>query len=216
MRRHPRLCIALAALAVLLLNGLAHATVLSFSTSIEFSGGNEPVGSGPWLSAVFDDGDTPGSVSLTLTALDLAPTEFISKWYFNLDPALAPEDLDFSSPTKIGLFSDPEVEAEADDFNVAGSGRHDIVFEFSTSNKGGGVRRFGSGESATFLITGIPTLMAWSFNFDSTGGGNGAFPTAAHVQGIPGGGSGWVSVPEPATLSVLALGGLAVVRRRKR
>ena len=59
-----------------------------------------------------------------------------------------------------------------------------------------------------------------SFNFVSElGGGNGAFLSAAHVQGIGAGGngSGWIGfVPEPATGSLLAFGLIGLTARRRR
>ena len=50
------------------------------------------------------------------------------------------------------------------------------------------------------------------------GGGHGPYPTAAHVQGIgdTGDDSGWTTVPEPASATILLAGALAVFRRRKR
>jgi hypothetical protein len=71
-------------------------------------------------------------------------------------------------------------------------------------------------------ITGIPTLTADSFDFLSTGGGNGAFPFAAHVQSINDGDSGWVTgaggtvIPEPVTMTLAGAGALALLRRRRR
>ena len=68
----------------------------------------------------------------------------------------------------------------------------------------------------------MPGLTVDSFDFYSAlSGGNGPLQTAAHVQGIGDGGaySGWVNrtieVPEPATMSLLALGGMALLRRKK-
>ena len=182
---------------------------------LEFSGA-APSGPGPWLSVVFDDDGTAGSLDFTLEAVGLTGTEFLSKLYFNLDPSLDPCDLSFSGLTKTGQFDDPKFSTGADKWNVAGSGRYDVELKFSTSNSGGGTKRFGPGESLGFTISGISTLRAMSFDLDSTGGGNGAYPVAVHVQGIVGDGSGWVSVPEPATLSVLGVGALALVKRRCR
>ena len=40
------------------------------------------------------------------------------------------------------------------------------------------------------------------------------FPTAAHVQGIAGGNSGWITTPEPTAIALLAIAGTILLRRR--
>ncbi|KKN92725.1 hypothetical protein LCGC14_0204680 [marine sediment metagenome] len=219
MLKTAPLCAAAVAAVVLLTAPLSHAFVVSYGLDIEFSGGSLPAGAGPWLKATFDDEDTPGSVELTLEVLNLVADEFVSKWYFNLNSSLDPKDLTFSDPLKIGLFDDPKINLDADGWNVAGSGRYDIEMAFATSNQGSGAERFGVGESASFTITGIATLTASSFDLTSTGGGNGAYPVAAHVQAINGDDGGWTSapaaVPEPATLGLLTIGSLVMLRRRR-
>lgn len=160
-----------------------------------------------------------GSVKLTLSNLNLTGGEFITEWDFNLDPALDPSKLKFSPPTKSGTFADPSITAKVDNFKADGDGLYDIEFAFAT--KAGD--RFGAGESLEVTITGIASLTASSFNFVSTpDGGHGPFVTAAHVQGIADTGdgtSGWVTVPEPSTLALGALGAISLslfAARRKR
>ena len=180
-----------------------------------FSGAS-PSGPGPWLRIVFDDHGTAGPLDFTLEAVGLTDPEFVSKLYFNLDPSLDPCDLSFSGLTKTGQFDDPKFSTGADKWNVAGSGRYDVELKFSTSGSGGGAKRFRPGEILNFTISGIPTLRAMSFDLDSTGGGNGAYPVAVHVQGINGNDSGGESAPDPATLCFLGGGVLALVKRRRR
>jgi hypothetical protein len=62
-------------------------SILEYYASVEFSGA-PPAGSPPWLKVAFDDEGTPGSVLFELTALNLVGSEFVSKLYLNLDPAL--------------------------------------------------------------------------------------------------------------------------------
>ena len=200
-----------------------YGSVVECQASIAFSGAG-PAGPPPWLKIALDDGGTLGSVDFTLEAIGLTGSEFLSKLYFNLDPSLDPDDLSFSGLTKTGQFDSPKFKADADGWNVAGSGRYDVELKFGTSNKGGGTKRFGAGEALSFTMTGPPTLAVSSFDWLSTGGGNGAFPFAAHIQSIGYDDSGWVSgpaatagvIPEPVTISLVSMGGLALLRKRRR
>src|SRR5262245_6785331 len=194
------------------LAGSASASTLTYDITTVFSnssGGPEPAGPLPWLRATFDDGGSSGSVTLTMTALNLTGTEKLDEWYFNIDPAFDPENLVFSAPTKIGTFDDPVISQQTNQFKTDGDGKYDVKFTFSASTG----HEFGPGESVSYTITGIPTLTADSFKFLSApAGGAGPFYTAVHIQGIevPGGtnNSVWAKgdpgpgdpVPEPSTI----------------
>ena len=218
MSRSTRICsLIVLALLVAGVTPKASGSVVSYDLSIEFSNGTAPVGSPPWLSVIFDDGGTAGSVDLTLTATNLTDAEFISHWMFNLDPALDPTSLAISAPAKTGAFGDPSVSTGVDSFKADGDGFYDIEILFPVD--AGLANRFSAGDAAQFAITGIPTLTAGSFDFLSTpSGGQGTYPTAAHAQGI---GelndlSGWVTVPEPASLTLLVIGAGGMLLRRVR
>jgi hypothetical protein len=207
----------LASFLLLTLSGPARAASTTFDLASEYSNGTPPSGAAPWLRASFDDAGGSGSITLTLSSLSLAGTEFVSNWYLNLDPSLDPGDLVFSTPTKTGTFGDPTISLGADGFKAGPDGDFDILVAFDIAPPGD---RFGAGDSVQYTITGIPTLTADSFDFLSapSGGGPGPFPTAAHVQGIgpEGQASGWVTTPEPGALSLLLLGAGAALRRRSR
>jgi len=199
---------------------IALGAVVSYDFDMEFSGGSRPAGVPPWLNATFDDGDSAGSVTLTLTAINLTTTEFVSDWLFNLDPRLDPTGLTFAlsgTPATNG-FSDPNVSANVDSYKADGDGEYDIEIAFDVSD--GSSTRFDAGDVAVFTIGGFSSLTANSFNYLSTpAGGHGPYVTAAHVQGI-GEYSGWVThlrpIPEPGTLSLLILGACLPLLRRRR
>jgi len=219
MKRLTRIVCAVWVL-VLASAGAARGGVITFGLVDEFSGGTPPAAAvpPPWLTVTIDDGGTPGSVTLTLAATNLTDSEFVSKWFLNLDPNLDPTSLIFSAPTKTGMFDAPIINTKVNEFKADGDGEYDIKFSFATTGKDGGSHRFRAGDSIQYTVTGIATLTAASFDFLSNpAGGHGPFHTAAHVQGIgPSDGSGWVTAPEPATLAMLAIGGLAMLARRRR
>ena len=202
--------------ALVALAGSARAAIVTYDLDIEYSGATPPAGAGPWLRATFDDGGGSGTVTMTLTSLNLVSQEFVRFWHFNLDPAFDATNLVFSAPLKVGAFADPAINLGTDAFQAAGDGLYDIQLAFGFAPPSD---RFGAGDSVSYTITGIPTLTANSFSFLSApAGGNGPFYTAAHVQGIGpnGDNSGWVTnSPEPASLSVMTVGALALMRWRR-
>jgi len=185
----------------------SQAAIVAYDLCIEFSGATPPAGPSPWLRATFDDGDITGNVTLTMEDLNLTDTEFVSEWYFNLDPVLNLTNLtidfyDVQSGT---------VSTGTDSFKADGDGLYDILFSFPTSGD-----RFGDGESSTWTFT-LDGLTANSFDFLSLpDGGHGPYPTAAHVQGIAGGYSGWITTPIPGAVWLFGAGlfGLIGMRRK--
>ncbi|MBN2272676.1 MAG: PEP-CTERM sorting domain-containing protein [Sedimentisphaerales bacterium] len=206
--------IAAASILLVSLTTAAWSATLSYNLEMEFSGATPPAGATPWLNATFDDGGTAGSVTLTLTATNLILDEFVGAWMFNLDPILDPNQLVFSLPTKTGSFDAPVISTSVDAYKADGDGYFDIQLDFATG--GGASARFGLGEAAQYSITGIGSLTADSFGFLSAiGSGKDPLPTAAHIQSI-GEDSGWITVPEPATLALLGMGCLGLLLRKRR
>lgn len=165
-----------------------------FELNYEFSGATAPAGTPPWLTASFSQ-YAPGVVELVMTATNLVADEFVTEWFFNLNPA---RDLSGLSFTHIeGMVATTEV--SADGFSADGGGLYDVRFAFPNAPPS---ERFGAGDTSTYRISGAG-LLAGDFSFLSAPhGGHGTWVTAAHVQGIGENAqySGWVAarVPEPA------------------
>jgi len=205
-------------LLVLFAAGSAHAS-LSFDPSNTFSG-IAPAGS---LTADFTD--IAGGVQLVITS-NLAPGENLDpgrSLYFNINPSKDSilQNLSFTLTGNTNFNQQATVLTGADSFKADGDGYYDINFTFSSSTKA-----FTAGESQTYKITtSSGTISASNFiNYlSSTGGGNGNWFAAVHVQNTPSGGSGsaWVGatvtpVPIPAAAWLFGPGLLGLVGARKR
>lgn len=210
------LFLTIAALYVVTLGvSQAKGAVIIYQASMEFSHGTPPAGPAPWLTVTYDDGGASGSVTMTFTATNLVGSEFISGLYLNVVPTVDPNALTFGSPVKTGSFTSPAIQRGTDAFKADGDGYFDILLSFATSGGAGG--RFTAGDAVSYTITGPASLTAASFAATSASSRMG-YHIAAHVQGIgpDGDDSGWVAEPEPASLSLLALGCLRAIRRRPR
>jgi hypothetical protein len=212
---------ALAAVAALLSLTCAQAATLTFE--YDFSFGSEPAdGPTPWMTAVFDDGGSPGSVTLIVTVAATISAADVTQIYFNLDPILNPDNVTITRVSGTGPLSSETVISKAvDSFKADGDGFFDILFDFDT---GGQAARFNAGETLEYEFTDLAgTLIADDFNFLSApSGGQGSFLTAAHVQdtGPDEEGSDWIApsiVPVPAAFWLFgsALGLLGWMKRRQ-
>jgi hypothetical protein len=205
-------------------------SAITYNLNDEFSGAQDPVGVPPWVVISLVDAG-PGAVSLSIANTGLTATEFNSATFLNVADAFRGL-LNVSLSGSVGSFTAPTVfqqtgaqDSDSGTFKADGDGFFDLAFAF-----GSGAGAFGAGETATFSIT-ATGLSANSFGLQSfTGGGNGIWYAAAHIQsiGINGEGSGWIGadtttdvpgVPDGgSTVALLgfALIGVDALRRKMR
>jgi len=187
--------------------------------------GSAPNGTAPWFQTQIDD-VTPGTVRLTITALNLSPTEKVSELYLNLNPNFLATSLNFTFVDGSTGVTAPQPSLGVDAFKADGDGKYDILFQFAEPP----AHAFMAGDHLTYLISGITGLTAQDFVYLSLpAGGHGPFYSAIHMQGISATSvndtstlSGWVSptaatiipVPEPTTgVLAILLAGLVGGRR---
>ena len=214
--------IAALAAANFLFIGAAAAATVEFDYDISF-GETAPDGSPPWMTAVFDDGDTAGSVQLTVTVGTIGIAD-VDEIYFNLNPVLDATNLVINrsggtGPTEADINKAGGWSFGTDEFQADGDGIYDLWLQLPPP-PGQQAGRFGAGETLVFDITGIASLTADDFNYlAEVGGGNGPFYTAAHVLSTGGGpSSDWIAaVPVPGAVWLMgsALGLLGWLRRKR-
>jgi len=158
-------------------------------------------------------------VRLTLSTSGLVDAETVAFWYFNFDPALDPTQITFTAVNNADSIPN-SITGGADAFMADGSGMYDILFDFPPP-PGSAAARFSAGESVVYDLSYTSPIDVSDFDFFSTGGGNGAFLSAAQVMRIGplDDGSGYVgAVPEPETYAMMlaGLGLMGFVARRRR
>lgn len=201
---------------------VAGAATITFDLSIEFSGGQTPEGTPPFVTAMFDDSvGGANDVRLTMSTSGLVDAESAENFFFNLDPALDPALLTFTPVNVADVGATVINHAGVDLYQADGDGMFDFMFDFPPP-PGDNAARFTAGETVVYDITYTGPIDVSSFNFfAASGGGQGTFLSAAQIQSIgpADDGSGWIgAVPEPATALLLGVGlaGLAAAGRRSR
>lgn len=221
MRSRPFRSTVLAAAALALLAATPVAALtLSYDLNYEFSGASAPSGPTPWVTITIDDSfGGPNDVRVTISNVNITGVEFVSEVSLNLDPTLDPTQLSFSAVNTSAVAS-VGFNTGVDAFQADGDGKFDILLSLPPP-PGAFSAKFTAGESIVFDLSYTAPISAASFDFFSApGGGAGSYHAAAHVQGIGEDGeeSGWIGdgdAVEPSLLGLLALGGLALLGRRR-
>jgi hypothetical protein len=217
------------AFAAMMFSAAPQAKAIAYDLNYEFSGAQAPAGLSPWVQVVITDSGV-GSVTLQFNNVGLTSNENVSWAGVNLADTYRGALL-FSPVTKVGVFDAPTISQQTGSqtsdpgtYKADGDGYFDVALSF-TDGAGNPNGVFGVGESATFTITStVGGLDASDFDLTSyTGGGNGVWHAAAHVQnttGLGAGGSGWIgdtTVPDGGTTIALlgsAMLGAGFLRRR--
>jgi hypothetical protein len=191
-----------------LLAGLANATV-TFNFDQVYSG-DTPGGTSPWATLSISN-DGAGQVKFTLSHnAGSTAGQFLTE----LDLSMTGIPGDFASVTPL----DSKISGIdfGDNFTTDAGQQFDYRVSFQTTGSGGGVHRLKPGESVSWDMTGTGLTEDVFNTLSDPHGATSPVFALLHLQGIPGGGSAKLApVPEPATLSILGIGALGLIRRRR-
>lgn len=189
----------------------ASASMLTFNFDTILTG-DTPGGSNIATLTIADNGANSVLVTLTHNSTSAAG-QFISDLWFNLAPFVTVAQ---SGQTPANKFSGSITQGLNTEQNAGYN--FDLRQGFEVANAGGGVNRLKPGESISFTLTGA-SLNANAFDSTAipTGGQRTDVRAMIHLQGLANGGSVKLGsvVPEPASMTALGLGALAVLRRRR-
>ena len=193
----------------------------------DYFGGDPLASAQPWLTATVDDGDTLGSVTLTVNfiVVDTWPAgpldEKVDKLFFNFADEFDVANLTISFNAQLSDGSDASsISVGVDSFQADGDGQYDILFDFPLPSGD----TWDAGETVVFDITSTDAISALSFNFPSApalDSISGPFLAAAKLASTDGTletfiGASVVPVPPVVWLFGSGLLGLIGLYRRKK
>ena len=226
---------AIAALTLATSTGISSAATVAYDVDTVLTGAT-PTSTGPWLAVTLVDVSNRATDPLAVAdyvrvtlASNLVADEFFSKVYLEIHPNFASASLALPGLTNgLGLFEDPTITVGANEFNVGGGfgaliprggwnpAEAHVELNFTTSNSGGGIKRFNNADEYSFVIgyDGPESMVAENLQL-LYAQDDPEYYAAAHIQGIVDGQSSWgTSVPEPSTALFGAFGILGLLRRR--
>lgn len=214
MKRLSKNFVRVAVFSFVMAGGMTSKAALAAIVNFNFDTiitGDTPGGSNIATLVIADSGTDSVSVTLFHNSSS-APGQFITDLWFNLDPYVTVTQFGQAPSNKFAGVLAQSLNSEQN----AGL-NFDLRQQFPTSNSGGGVNRLKPSESISFSLTGSG-LNATDFLSHAIpqGGQRTDVYAMIHLQGLENGGSVKLgAVPEPASLSVLGVGALALIRRRR-
>lgn len=186
----------LAVVAVWVFAAPASAAVITFDLDVIFSGAT-PSGD---LHVTITD--IAGGVQISFDASELTGNEFVTEWNLNLNPDFDQDDLDALDLNHVSGIVAKNTGLEISDppsggFKADGDGYFDLAFLFNSKNS---ARLGTAGDTSVYELLGAVTTA--DFLYPSVGGEKGGYYSAAHVQGIPIGCSGWIGDPAAGQTSI--------------
>jgi len=194
--------------AMLLSNAYA-ATTISYNIDTVLVGTVAPSNATPWGKVTINE---VGS-NMVMISVDshLYNGAFYSGLGLNLVDNFTFTPLTFELCPTVGDFTSPRVYV-GNNVKTGGAGiGYDIWFDFSTTNRNGGIERFNMKDTLTYYVTGININ---AFNVKSN-------PVIFHTQNLTGGASSWTgtcpttSIPEPSTIMLGCIGMFFLLTNRR-
>lgn len=197
----------LALMSALLLSNAYGATTIKYDIDTVLIGTVAPSNATPWGQITINE----AGVNSVLISVDshLYNGAFYSALGLNLVDSFAFTPLNFQLYPTVGDFTAPTVFVGNNVKSGGGGIGYDIWFDFSTSNRDGGIERFNMDDTFTYYVTGINIS---AFNTQNN-------PVVLHTQNLAGGVSSWTgsgAIPEPSAALLGCFGMFFLLTTRRR